>query len=74
MKYILILLFYIVAFIGHLLDAIVRTILNTFIFIWDFKLSGKNFYSYNKIYDFQKGGVNQRNISEHYSLKQLENL
>jgi hypothetical protein len=74
MKYILILLFYIIAFIVHLMDAIIRTIFNTFIFLWDFKLSGEAFYSYKKIYDFEKGGMQQRNISEHYSLKQFKNI
>lgn len=72
MKYLLILIFYILAFIWHIFDIIGRTITNLFIAIWDFKWKDKRFYSYKEIWyigdKFNNGKDRQVPLCIHYSL------
>jgi len=71
MKYILILIFYLLAFIWHLIDIIFRTIANLFIASWDFKWKDKKFYSYKTIWyfgdKFGDGKDKQVPLKLHYS-------
>ncbi len=73
MKYLLILAFYIMAFIYHVLDIVIRTIWNFFVITWDFKWKPEKLYSYNTIHhigDKHNAGEDV-SISKHYSWKQF---
>jgi hypothetical protein len=75
MKYIFILIFYIVAFFWHLIDVIFRTIANLIIATWDFKWKKYKFYSYREIWyigdKFGDGKDRQVPLSIHYSLSRF---
>lgn len=73
MKYLLILIFYIIAFLYHVLDIFFRTIYNLFVFIWDFKWETDKFLPYNTIHHI--GSKHDKgedvSIAKHYSLKEF---
>lgn len=69
MKYIVILIFYVMAGFWHLLDVIFRTIFNIFIFMWDFKIKDKKFFSYKTIFMPDKYKNEQCPVKDYYSIK-----
>lgn len=69
MKYICIVLFYIVIVLWHLIDIVFRTVVNFFIFTWDFKIKDKKFYSYRTVFLPEHVGSTQVPIADYYSVK-----
>lgn len=62
MKYILLAIFFFFVGVYHLLDIIIRTILNLFILTWDLKWAKVELHSYKEVYIFGDSPVSGKSI------------